>query len=717
MSAKCFTTGLIFYWIFLIPIAFSRDRRPTIDISCNCSSDLCVLLRKEKVNLRIYRTPNEAIASATKGTGVLILSDSYPVQRTSVSMRLLNLAKKKQLKLYVEYPSFIPGLAMSDTVVLTRFERAVVTSAVFGKNLKPMSILGINDCHIIPVKAKEPLIVMGRVAGFDRAVYGISGIKTYPLLLRKGNMLVAMSRLSSFATGRYEPSESWKVVWQYILSWVSGNSNFVLHHWLSYVCPMYGKTQSLPSNAIRTSIQKGTQWFFGGHFLVDSSWEKACVKYQGNGVSPVGPPLDFTCTNGNGSLGIIEGQTSYIYYDGDQQYRYWIRSDNQGQVAYALAAAGDFLQEKSYYKIASNLGDFIFYYSNLRSGHRNDKKSPAFGLIGWAVTHPGVFYEDDNARLLLGLIGAEAYMKTDRWDKEIAEGILANFRTSGQKGFRGSWISQDALLKNGWKHFWDLNVVDPHPHYEAWMWACYLWLYSKTHYEPLLAKTEDAIRITMEDYPGQWVWSNGFQQERARMILPLAWLVRVDDTPQHRRWLDKVVSDMLKYQAPCGAIREELGPPSRGQYGPPKSNHAYGSTEAPLIFKNGEPVADMLYTNNFAFFSLNEAAHVTKDKRYMEAVKKLANFLIRIQVRSSKHKDLDGAWFRAFDYGLWDYWASNGDAGWGAWSTNTGWIQSWIISTEVLVKRNESFWDLTKGSRIGNVMPEIIKVMFGGSAD
>lgn len=196
------------------------------------------------------------------------------------------------------------------------------------------------------------------------------------------------------------------------------------------------------------------------------------------------------------------------------------------------------------------------------------------------------------------------------------------------------------------------------------------------------------------------------------MILPLAWLVRIENTPEHRKWLNEVVSGMLKYQAPCGAIREELGPPGEGMYGPPKTNAAYGTGEASLIFRNGEPVADMLYTNNFAFFSLNEAAHATKNKKYIAAERKLADFLMRIQVKSARHKDLDGAWFRAFDYGIWDYWASNGDAGWGAWSTNTGWIQSWMVSTEVLLERNRSFWTLTRNSRINDVMPQTVKIMF-----
>ncbi len=713
MDMRRFVKSLILCFLFFATTAYSQSERTRINLCCNTKNDLYVLLHKNDVAMTVYSTPRQAISHAMKGTGVLILADSYPGHKTSISSQLLGIAKKKGIRLYIEYPASLPGMNIQDTIVATRFERGVVVSDVFGENLKPMSILGINGCHVIPVNVKDPLIVLGRVAGFDEAIYGLDGVKTYPLLFRKGNMLVAMTRLSSFATGRYEPEAYWKTVWQYILSWVSGDKAIRLNHWLSYASPMYGRNAPLPPNAMRTCIRKGVQWFFNGHFFVAPSWEKMYLKYQGNGTSPYGPPVKSSWPNGDGSLGILEGQASHIYYNGTQEYRYWVRSDNQGQVAYALAAAGNYLHRRSYSKIATNLANFIFYHSDLRAGPKNDKGSPAFGLIGWAVTHPWVFYEDDNARVLLGMIGAEAYLKTDRWDKKIAEGIMANFRTTGREGFRGSWISQDSLLKYGWKHFWDLKIVDPNPHYEAWMWACYLWLYGKTGYEPLLTRTEDAIRTTMQDYPGKWIWSNGLQQERARMILPLAWLVRVDNTPQHRKWLNEMVSDLLKYQAPCGAIREELGPPANGLYGPPKSNQAYGTAEAPLIFKNGEPVADMLYTDNFAFFGLNEAAHVTGNKRYAAAVRKLADFLVRIQVKSAKYEDLDGGWFRAFDYGLWDYWASNSDAGWGAWSTNTGWIQSWIICTDILLEEHQSFWSLTQKSKINDIMPQTVRIMFG----
>jgi hypothetical protein len=40
--------------------------------------------------------------------------------------------------------------------------------------------------------------------------------------------------------------------------------------------------------------------------------------------------------------------------------------------------------------------------------------------------------------------------------------------------------------------------------------------------------------------------------QRARMILPLAWLVRVNDTDLHRGWLAQMFGDVQKRLHSCG---------------------------------------------------------------------------------------------------------------------------------------------------------------------
>jgi len=206
----------------------------------------------------------------------------------------------------------------------------------------------------------------------------------------------------------------------------------------------------------------------------------------------------------------------------------------------------------------------------------------------------------------------------------------------------------------------------------------------------------------MAGYPHQW-GVIGIQMDRMRMILPLAWLIRVDDTIEHRQWLRMIVED-LGQDEKTGAIPDRTEPETTkfggGHFKTPKSNKEYGASEAPIIQSDGDPITDLLYAINFAFSGLREAAAATGDSYYKAKEDKLAKFLCRVQIRSEVHPELDGAWFRALDYNRWEYWGSNADAGWGAWCIETGWKQSWITITLALRQLNTSFWDFTANSNI-----------------
>ena len=694
---------------FLICPAFGKSTQ--LVISCSDErNDLILLLSRNGYHFSRYPNPLEAVKQTPAGGGLLILSDGYPFDKNEIDEGVFNIAKERKIKLYVEFSDNIPGVKKANGILKTEFERAIITSDFFGRELKPMDILGINGV-VLELEDKDPLVVLGKVAGVYKAEYGISDVTTYPLLFMRNNMLIAASKLSGYASGRFGPKDSWENIWKSVLNWLEPGMKFQFHTGLDYVTPMFGKDEILPPGALINSIVHGADWFYNGHFLIDASWKRFCDNMQMPGAG-FGPYLDKNVKVGDGSLGVIEGHGSKFYWNGTQQYRYCNRADGLGQVAFALAITNLIAGRSRDAIVASNLMDFLFHDSNVLARGGDNPENPCFGLMGWSDSKfsNNNYYGDDNARAVLGALGASACLDTWNWDRQILETILANFRTTGTNGFRGNSLNAGDLQRYGWKHYRDRDIINPHPHFESWMWACYLWLYDKTKYEPLLLKTENAIKITMEDYPSKWKWTNGIQQERARMILPLAWLVRVDDTPEHRKWLDNMVNELLVNQKPCGAIIEELGDEKLGMYGR-STNKDYGTGEATLIFKNGDPVSDMLYTSNFAVFSLNEAARVTNNPAYIEAVSKLAGFLVRIQVKSEKFNDLDGAWFRAFEFEKWDYWASNADLGWGAWGTHTGWTQSTIISTLAMISMNQSFWDLTSKSKIKSEMKNTLEHM------
>jgi hypothetical protein len=691
---RCFVLSFIL-WLCCV-----TTTQGTLYLSCEQGNDLYQVLKDNDIPCRRFDNPSQAVAQAPANAGVLILAQDYPLKATQIKASVLAEAAQKHLRLYIEFPGPIAGLRLG-SIQTASLARCVVTSDLFGETLTPMRILAIHGCHFVTAEHDAPHLVLARVAGYNTAVYGLPPKDVHPILFEhpsRDRLLISTTKLSGCVRGRYGPQAAWQHLWKVILQWLDPQFPIDALKWTASVRPMYSRTETLPENAIKRAVTQGVDWYSQGNFLVHPSWKHVWLENEGGGTDPFGPPMDLSLPAGDGSLGILEGHASRVHFNGDQQYRYWMRADCQAESALALSMRASLDGDQRSQAIAKNLMNYMYRSSNLRQGPRNDPDSPTYGLMGWATTHPHVYYGDDNARVFLGSIGVAANLSSSAWDQQICELILANFRTTGRYGFRGPRLEDKQIQARGWQDYWQGKRTNIHPHFESWIWTSYLWLYDKVEHDILLTRTRAAITRCMEAYPN-WKWTNGIQQERGRMILVLAWLIRVDDTAQHRAWLKQVATDMLAHQDECGGIQEEVGK-SGGQYGPPRSNAAYGTNEAPLIQENGDPAADMLYTTNFAFFGLNEAAAATGDAFYQKAVDRMANFLIRIQSRSETHPDLDGAWFRGFDMERWEYWGSNADHGWGVWGTLTGWTQNWIVSTLALRQQKTSLWDLTRNSKI-----------------
>jgi len=715
----------------------SCSSKHDIILCCKENNDLYLTLKENKIPYLHYHTPAEAIENAIEGSGVMILADNYPEHTTEIDASLFEKAKSKNLRLYIEYPSYIPGVETS-TPRGTHWERAVVSSEAFAPALQKLSILAIHDCKFIPVDIENPDIVIARIAGYDSALYGLPEEK-FPVLVQPktgdhGALMVSTTKLSQFITARYAPSEAWPTVWQYIFTWLQPGKKVPKLKWTANVRPTYGMAESLSDDAERQTLKRGIDWYFKSKMLVSAPMTELYEKtsdgedisssdhdwHSGNRIASLADNVP----SGDGSLGVLEGYNAKIFQDGKQPAIWWRRSDCNGEVAGAMAIAGNVFKNPSYTKTSENIGDWLYFNSLMSLGDRANPAHPAYGLIGWNdvpnYTGPGsmngyeVYYGDDQARTLLGTILAGAALKTDRFDERLMKGLLANLRLTGQLGFQPDRIDQQDLVKNGIEYYQRLNSASYSGNFQAYLWACYLWAYQQTGYDLFLQQAKAGIGTMMSGYPRKW-GTIGIQMDRSRMILPLAWLVRVEDTPQHRSWLRTVVED-LKQDLTTGAIADRIEPETTnfggGHYRTPKSNEEYGTAEAPIIQRDGDPSSDLLYAINFAFIGLREAAAVTGDQFYVAAENKLAEFLIRTQIQSEVRPELDGGWFRAFDFKRWEYWASSADGGWGAWSIETGWSQSWITITFALRQLDTSFWDITRNSNIKQHFEKVQRQMF-----
>ena len=692
---------------------------PGLVFACRAENDLFRAITADGTSYPRFDTPAEAILQATQGAGVLLLADGYPKDRTAVDATLLKAVAAKKLRVYLEYPAMLPDVEVGPPRYVkcggygSVLERTVVTSDAFGQELPDGSILVVQDCHVLPTAAVNPHMVLARVVGYDKAALGLPAEVT-PVLFEhpRGDMLVATTKLSHFVTGRYAPTKAWDAVWRMILGWLQPAEPIPHLQWTPTVRPSFRLADKLPVDAERQAIRRAVEYYSRSKLLVDASglyWnpDKWWIPSENRGVKPL--PADWKV--GDGSHGILECYISKrVFLDGGQAVNPSTRADCCLESAMGLACGATLLGDDGFGKIAANLNDFVYQKSLLAQGPRANPKSPSYGLLGHNTYDTGLnqYYGDDNARCVLSTMASAALLKSDRWDEAMLRTILGNLRTTGVSGFRPAAIMEGPLQQNGWQHYWRYEGTQFSPHYQSYIWATYLWLYDKTKFEPLLQKASQGLRTTMEAYPDGWAAECGrMDEERIHMLLPLAWLVRVDDTAEHRRWLHQMVEYVLDTQDVSGAVPQQVDRPYT-------ANEQYGTSEAPITYAAGDPASDLLYTMNFAISGMHEAAVATGDPEYARSVDRMAEFFVRVQTRSETHPELDGTWFRSFDFAKWEYWGSDGDAGWGVWTNEIGWTHSWITATLALRQMHTSLWDVSQDSRIAEHFDKYRKVMLPG---
>lgn len=648
--------------------------------NCSCHNDLYTILRDIGYKFPRFETLDETLENASSGDGILILSDTYPKPCIEITKEHLVVVKEKGLKLFIEYPKACYGMTLGKPRP-TKWERVVVVSDYFEPIVERDSILGLHGCWFLPIEGQLPEgnvhLVASKIAGYDRAVYGITG-ESHPILfeLEGYNIMVSTSNLSNFVTGRYGPMPAWKGIWETLLEWI-GEDKYCIS-WTPTVDVSYGKEDKLPADVESKAIEKSYNWF-KSHAVYSIASKK----------------------------GVIEGYESAIDYDGRQMPVIRARGDCNAEAAMVFAYDWKLRANPHSRYLAEEMLDNLWSSPEF---YNDDRESSIYGLSNWSENNL-LFYGDDNARVLIATIVAAAILEEDRWDEEILSCILANFRTGGRLGFRRNSLRAEDLEKNGWRHYYDEDFVIYAPHYQGFIWACYLWAYRKTGYGELLKRTMIGLEMMMKAYPNEWIWTNGISQEIARMILPLSYIIQIEKDGRYVQWLDMMIDELWNQMQPSGAIYEKLGPMENGKYPPPQSNDDYGTNEASLIQSNGDPASDLLYTANWAFMGLHEVAMATGDERVVEMADKLARFLCRIQVVSSEHPYLNGAWMRSFDDELWEYWGSSADFGWGAWCVESGWTNTWIASTLAARKLSTSIFELSMEKDLKVDSEEIIKAM------
>ena len=622
---------------------------------------------------------SEALNHAEECEGIAVFAADYPACRDSIlcTCAQLEQAREKKLRLYLEYPEQIPGIELG-ACFMPKYERTVVAADNWC-TLARGTILAQHSCFVRACRSEvAPLLVSAKVAGYRDTVYGLPDCAAPLLFFHPDypNVMIALTAFSRFARGRFAPVPDWRQIWEGIFAHLGVTFR---PDWVPEIRPAYAREEKLPSDAADNAFQNSIAWFTGSMISVHT-----------------------------GEM-VMEGVDSMIDCNGNQKLRTHTRGDCVGESTLPLALDWRINRNPQSRDLCGKLMNYLFTAPEIRC---LDPGNPCYGMLNFFENVP-TFYGDDNCRAFMSALIAGALTGEYRWNREILRGLLNVLRTTGKLGFRRTNLKwpQDFNEGRNWDFYRDEECVNYRPHSQGWMWAAFLLAWRWTGYRVFLEKARRGIGNLMRVYPGQIQWTNGFSQEIARMLLPLALLLRIEDTSEHRDWLMRVWRDLQPLAAECGAIREIMGKEENGLYPAPRSNEEYGTNEAALIQRNGDPVCDLLYTVNFAFPGLQEAAGVTGDAEIGKALSRLENFLIRIQVHSEKHPLLAGAWLRGFDWELWDYYGSSADLGWGVWCAESGWTNSWIASTLALRRLGCGLWDLVPEHGAADILPELLNEM------
>ena len=210
----------------------------------------------------------------------------------------------------------------------------------------------------------------------------------------------------------------------------------------------------------------------------------------------------------------------------------------------------------------------------------------------------------------------------------------------------------------------------PCAHFNSYYHAVLLLAYRAGGDKRYLEIAERGLAFLMSHYP-ETNRETSETEENCRLLFPLAVLYEITGKAEHYEWICRIMDYLDEHRHACGAIPEwDTG------Y---KANCARNHTgECALLANNGDPVADLLYSNNWLPLGFAYAYFATGEERFRKAWCETASFLFSCQMYS-EDKLLDGAWTRAFDIEAWESYGVPHDAGWAPCCIETGWTLGEIL--------------------------------------
>ncbi len=550
---------------------------------------------------------------------------------------------EKGKKVFAEYTASIGNVYFSQPES-TRYERLVYTSADIqdlrtgtvlddqcGMRIKPHDIsctkntpvlqfCKIDTHDFIEVSESTASIISDRALWFDDPE----------------NLLICSFRLSNFQKARYAPWHDIKKVIGFITGWLIETPVSLQDYQPTYETQL--STQQPPiEHQIMKTAQQAMSWFNNASIVIE-----------------------------NGKGGAIEGLGTEINPDGTQRISTTLRADCIGEIS--LSYLVDYLHtgNQESLQISDNLTDFIFENYLCQSG---DHLS---GMMRWTDEAWGVCYQDDVARAIIPQLLKCLYLNNDDHLAQCINALKFLTSTTGTDGTRVFRTDNLDLTPEKIKELKGRPGNLPSAHYNAYYHAALLLAYKLTNIEEFKTTAVTGLTTIMNVYPDT-TREQSETQEYCRLILPLSWLYWVTKEEEHKTWLYKVRDNLMEKMHPGGGFLEwDTGYKA-------SMRHAMGEGESSLLTKNGDPVIDLLYSNNWLPMAFIQAWWITGDKAFKELWQASAWFFANAQIRSD-NLQINGAWARAYDIERNEVFGSPADSGWGPWAIESGWTVAEVTS-------------------------------------
>jgi hypothetical protein len=460
------------------------------------------------------------------------------------------------------------------------------------------------------------------------------------------NVMMCAFLIHNFSRAWFAPQKSWQSLVGFIAHWITGSLSFSIPSSPVRFCKDELADDRVFEECRKKAIENGTEWL--RRFLVD-----------------------------DGKGGIREGFKHNISPDGELQFADAVRNDCSGEAAGVFLFYGMLNGKQEYLDYSDNLRDFTFGPMQIKGGKLD-------GMMRWTHTAWEVCYQDDVSRSILTSLYECFFFDNKKRLPDICRALDFLVRTTAKDGCRVARTDGPDLTDEKITELVNEEHGRRSAHYNAYYHAALLLAYKCCGNEKYFEVAKNGLESIMALYP-ETGREQSETEELCRLILPLALLYYMSKESKHRDMLYLVTRDLCRLRHPFGGYCEwDTG------Y---KAHYSRESrSECSLLAENGDPVADLLYSNNWLPLGFAFAYLTTGDEMFASLWRGIVEFFIKTQIISD-NSDLNGAWCRAFDMESEEIYGCPHDIGWAARCSETGWTDAEIL--------------------MGMMLPDIVKKTFG----